>query len=280
MLPGNRMSRIKDLKRQLEAARDAIETLDADLAAGRLSDEEHARARAERERETGRLYVSLRRLQREAPESAKAADTPRDDVSAWRNPLVVVPLAVALLIAGVGAGVAIGRLVGGGTRADTVATGAARDAKPGISEIELQALRQAAAREDAPVPSLLQFAHGLLDSGRLDESRQIYERVLKREPRNAEAITHVGAVLFQQGRLEEALGKVEEALRIDPTYLHAHWDRAQYLFHGKRDYAAAMKAGEAFLKLVPQGPDAENMRALIAQAREQANRAPLAPRGR
>jgi hypothetical protein len=41
-----------------------------------------------------------------------------------------------------------------------------------------------------------------------------------------------------------------------------------------------MKAGEAFLKLVPQGPDAENMRALIAQAREQANRAPLAPRAR
>jgi tetratricopeptide (TPR) repeat protein len=275
------MSRIKDIKRQLEAARDAVETLDADLAAGRLSEAEHAAARAERERETGRLYVSLRRLQREASPALTPADIPREEVSAWRNPLVVVPLAIALLIAGVGAGVAIGRFAGGSTRGTEIAaTTAARDAKPGISDVELQALRQAAAREDAPVPSLLQFAHALLDSGKLDESRQVYEQVLRREPKNAEAITHVGAVLFQQGRLDEALGKVEEALRIDPTYLHAHWDRAQYMFHGKRDYAGAMKAGEAFLKLVPQGPDADNMRALIAQAREQANRAPLAPRGR
>ena len=59
------MSRIRDIKRQLEMASEAIETLDADLAAGRLGAEEHGRQRAEREREVGRLFVSLRRGQRE-----------------------------------------------------------------------------------------------------------------------------------------------------------------------------------------------------------------------
>jgi len=60
------MSRIKELKRQLEAVSEAIEALDADVAAGRLDAEAHARQRAEREREAGRLFVSLRIAQREA----------------------------------------------------------------------------------------------------------------------------------------------------------------------------------------------------------------------
>ena len=60
------MSRIKQLKRQLEAVSEAIEALDADLAAGRLDADAHARQRAEREREAGRLVVNLRIAQREA----------------------------------------------------------------------------------------------------------------------------------------------------------------------------------------------------------------------
>ena len=73
---------------------------------------------------------------------------------------------------------------------------------------------------------------------------------------------------YKNPRVDEALAKVEEALRIDPSYIHAHWDRTQYLFHGKRDFAGAVKAGEAFLKVVPDGPDADNVRRLIAEARQ------------
>ncbi|MBI2161613.1 MAG: tetratricopeptide repeat protein [Candidatus Rokubacteria bacterium] len=150
-----------------------------------------------------------------------------------------------------------------------------------MTEIELQALRQAAAREDAPTPSLLQLAHAALDQGRLDEARRVYERVLGREPRNVEAITHVGGVLFQEGRVDDALAKVEEALRIDPRYIHAHWDRTQYLFYGKRDFPAAVKAAEAFLAVAPQGPDADNVRKLMAEARQRAGKgAPLQPPAR
>ena len=82
----------------------------------------------------------------------------------------------------------------------------------------------------------------------------------------------MGGVLYQEGRVDEALAKVEEALRIDPRYIHAHWDRTQYLFYGKRDFAAAVKAAEAFLEVVPQGPDADNVRKLMAEARQQAGK--------
>jgi tetratricopeptide (TPR) repeat protein len=275
------MKSAKHLKQDLEAAAQALDALDADLAAGRVSADEHGRRRAEREREAGRLYVDLRRAQRAArARRAEPAGMPAPSSTGWwRNPVALVALAGVLVAGGIGAGMAASRWLqkppGGG--AETVAAaGAARP--PGMSPIELEALRQVAARDDAPVPSLLQLAHVALDEGRLDEARRLYARVLAREPRNAEAITHVGSVLYQEGRVDEALAKVEEALRIDPRYVHAHWDRTQYLFHAKRDFPAAIKAAEAFLAVVPQGPDADSVRRLLAEARrEQAPKPGTAP---
>jgi tetratricopeptide (TPR) repeat protein len=281
------MSRIRDIKRQLEAASEAIEALDAELAAGRLGIEEHRRRRAEREREAGRLFVSLRRGQRETGRPlAEQQPVPAEPRPAWfRSPLVVGAASVLLVVVGVGAGVGVARWFPGAQQASAPAPAPSPapvgDPSALMTEIELRALRQVAAREDAPIQSLLQLAHVALDRGRLDEARQVYERVLAREPRNVEAITHLGSVLFQEGRVDEALAKVEAALRIDPRYVHAHWDRTQYLFYGKRDFPAAVTAAQAFLAVVPEGPDAESVRKLMAEAQQQ--RAPgarLIPKGR
>ncbi|HET8532937.1 MAG TPA: tetratricopeptide repeat protein, partial [Methylomirabilota bacterium] len=180
---------------------------------------------------------------------------------------------VLLLVAGVGAGMAGARWLGGRPGGGAPVTApVASTGRPSVlmGEIELRALRQAAAREDTPIPGLLQLAHVALDQGRLAEARDVYGRVLARKPRNAEAITHLGAVAYQEGRVDEALAKVEEALRIDPGYIHAHWDRTQYLFYGKRDFPGTVKAAEAFLQVLPNGPDADNVRRLMGEPRAQA----------
>ena len=275
------MSRIRDIKRQLEMASEAIEALDADLAAGRLGVEEHGRQRAEREREAGRLFVSLRRGQRETGgHRAGQQPAPAGPRPAWfRSPLAMGAASVLLVVVGVGRWFT-------GTQeaaapAPALSPAPAGDPSALMTEIELRALRQVAAREDAPIQSLLQLGHVALDKGRLDEARLLYERVLAREPRNGEAITHLGGVLFQEGRVDEALAKVEAALRVDPGYVHAHWDRTQYLFYGKRDFPAAVTAAQAFLAVVPQGPDADSVRKLMAEAQQQkAMRPPFIPKAR
>lgn len=95
------------------------------------------------------------------------------------------------------------------------------------------------------------------------------------------SLHRAGCGIYQEGRIDDALKKVEEALRIDPTYVHARWDRTQYLFHGKRDFPAAAKAAEEFLKVVPEGPDADNVRKLMAEARQQGVKGiPLLPKAR
>jgi tetratricopeptide (TPR) repeat protein len=267
------LSRIKEIKRRLEATVEAIEALDAGLAAGRLDHDEHHRRQAEQERQAGRLLVSLRRAQREAGGQRAEPPAPTAERSGWlRSPPVIVAIGVLLLVAGVGAGIVGVRWLGGRQGAGAPVAGRVPSAGgPSVlmGDIELQALRQAAGREDSSIPSLLQLAHGALDQGRLDEARDVYQRVLAREPRNAEAITHLGAVAYQEGRVDEALAKVEEALRIDPGYIHAHWDRTQYLFYGKRDFPGVVKAGEAFLRVLPQGADADNVRRLMAEAQAQ-----------
>ena len=269
------MSRVKELKRQLDALAQGIEALDADLASGKLDADAHGRQRAEHERETGRLFVRLRRAQREArAREAERAEPPVVVTSSRRwltNPLVMAAGMVLLVAIGIGVGVTVARR-SGTTPAAGVPTAGAPPADLGsvTTGIELQALRQAVARDDAPIQSLLQFAHVALDQGKLDEARRAWERVLAREPRNVEAITHIGAVLFQEGRVDAALAKVDEALRIDPRYIHALWDRTQYLFQAKRDYPGAIKAAEAFLAVVPDGPDADNVKKLLAEARQKA----------
>jgi tetratricopeptide (TPR) repeat protein len=288
------MSLTKDLKRQLDELCLAIETLDSDLEAGRLDAGEHGRQRADREREAGRLLVTLRQTQRRARErdDGESGDHPRRPMPAersrsaesaarvLRSPVVLLPAAVLLVGVGVGGGVAIGRLfqpttVPVAATATPPSDGApvpADSASAALTPGEVEALRQAASREDATTDGLLRYAHIALDQGRIDEARRAYERVLAREPRNVEAITHIGAVLYAGDRVDEALAKVEEALRIDPRYIHAHWDRVQYLFQAKRDYPAAIKAAEAFLAVVPDGPDADNVRKLMAEAKQQARR--------
>jgi tetratricopeptide (TPR) repeat protein len=288
------LSGIRQTKRDLDTAVAGLEALDRALAEGRMTADEHARQRAERERAIGRLFLALRAARQGArPDADDERGThagrrrARDEVdeeragrrapgdAAPRSTVVIVTAAVLLLAAGIGGGVAVGRWLNASPRGSAPGGAAATSgAAPStvMSEIELQALRQAAARDDAPVPSLLQFAHVALDQDRVAEARQVYERVLLREPRNVEAITHIGGVLFKEGRVDEALAKVEEALRLDPQYVHALWDRVQYLHYGKRDFPAAVKAADAFLRVVPDGPDAENIRSLAAEARREASK--------
>ena len=266
------MSRISQIKSQLEAVTRAIDVLDADLAAGRLDDHEHYRRRAEHEREGGRLFVSLRRAQREAGGPGLPAVTPERRAGWLQSPPAIGAIGLLLLVVGVGAGVLGVRWFGArqGPGAPVAAPASPSGGGPSVpmSDIGLGALRLAAAREDTPIATLLQLAHVALEQGRLDEARREYGRVLGREARNVEAITHLGAVLYQEGRVDEALAKVEEALRIDSSYVHAHWDRTQYLFYGKRDFAATVKAAEAFLRVLPSGPDADKVRRLMGEARE------------
>lgn len=176
--------------------------------------------------------------------------------------------ALTLAMLGIGLGAVLGR-PGAADRAVTALVARPTSPEAGSSPVSpmLEKLRREVETENVSTRTLLDFCHLALDEGQIAAAIWGYRRVLKREPKSVEALTHVGVILYRGNHVDEGLARIDEALRIDPGYAHAHWDRAQILFHGKKDYAAAGRALEAFLALVPTGVDATTARSLLAEAR-------------
>lgn len=69
------------------------------------------------------------------------------------------------------------------------------------------------------------FAYGLgcllLQTARPAEALAEFERVLRLDPRHAEAHNNLGRALVQLGRPEEALRHVREAVRLNPNNAEA-----------------------------------------------------------
>jgi tetratricopeptide (TPR) repeat protein len=267
-------SRIEDLQRQLEAAYAAIQELDEDLAAGRISAADHADLKAKSERQAAGLVQRLREAERQARPSRKpAAPTGPTLGSRLKGPIGLTVGAVVLVVVGVGVGALLAR--SSTDQAPMVAAAPPAGMGGGImpggpsASAKLEALRREAEPENAPIPTLLAFAHAAMDEGQMAPAITTYKRVLARDPKNVEAITHLGGILFQANHVEQALAKLDEALAIDPDYAHAHWDRAHILFQ-IQDFAGAARTLEKFLTLIPTGEDADRARALLADARTRA----------
>jgi len=130
-------------------------------------------------------------------------------------------------------------------------------------------LRARLAQEPRDISALLALAHIHLDRQELDRAESLYRQVLALDAKNAEAITHMGNVLLARGQGEAALAKYEEALRVQPSYVHALWDKANFFQQVRHDYPEAIRAWEAFIQAVgPDSQDGRTGRAFIAQARE------------
>lgn len=284
------MTAREDLQRQLDAVYAAIQELDEDLAAGRMSEADHAELRRRSERQAAALLKRVRQAEQEAHQPPLLGTGPGPSVGArLRSPLVLTLGAVVLVVLGVAVGLLLGRSTSD-ERAGVGPGAVAMSAAPSGAAVsaELETLRKEVEGESAPTKKLLAFAHLALDEGQVPAAIWAYKRVLAREPKNAEAITHMAIILYQGGHVDQAVARIDEALRIDPKYAHAHWDRAHMLFTGKTDYPAAARALETFLALVPTGEDADRARAMLAEARRQAGpregrdrgTTPTAPAGR
>ncbi len=59
-------------------------------------------------------------------------------------------------------------------------------------------------------------------AGRLREAIGYYEEAIRDEPDYAEAHNNLGVVLSQTGRIQEAIGHYEHALQVKPDYVEAH----------------------------------------------------------
>jgi tetratricopeptide (TPR) repeat protein len=94
-------------------------------------------------------------------------------------------------------------------------------------------------------------------AGRVGEAIGHYEQALRVQPDLLEAHCNLGIALAQLGRLPEAIGHYEQALRIKPDYAEAHCNLGNALFRlGKP--REAMGDWEQALRIKPDYAEAEN----------------------
>jgi cytochrome c-type biogenesis protein CcmH/NrfG len=119
------------------------------------------------------------------------------------------------------------------------------------------------------VEALLGLAHVHLDQQRLDDAESLYRQVLSLEPRNVEAITHIGVIMAGRGQTRAALRQYDRALAIQSDYVHALWDKANLLQQVMQDYPAAIRTWEAFIRVVgADSQDAKTAQQFISEARD------------
>ena len=100
-------------------------------------------------------------------------------------------------------------------------------------------------KDATPECSLLPaFAHLAFDQKQFALAVPTGKWVLARDLNNVEALTHVGLILYRAIHVDQALARIDQALRIDPKYAHAHRDRAHILYETKKDLAGAPKSPE------------------------------------
>ncbi len=264
-LPPDAREELLDRKR---AALRALREIDFEHDAGHVSDVDHGELRARYEAEAAAILTDLDRLGAEpaAPEP-RHREAPAVARPAWRHPLTATVAALAL----VGFGIVVG-------------AGLVRNSEPDRTEGPMPGSRPLASLAPSPaspdggggrpispemLAGMLKAARSSLFEGQYNEAIAAYQAILKRDPRNVDAMTHLGLIVAIGGHADSALETFERALAIDPNYPAALLYRGQVLYEAKQDVAGAIRSWEKFVAVGPPGEDRERVTKLIAEARAQ-----------
>ena len=231
-----------------DAALRDLEAIEAQRAAGLLDDGTAERLWARYAREA--LATQDATGTRDAPEGSGSLV---DDKPTGRGPWAR-PLGILVLVAGAAAATTVGLDVtdrGAGefvtgneaTASSRGATGQGRD----LSQVTNEELEEVVAANPDVVAMRLRLAHRYLDDGELDRAVQHYLQVLERED-DPEAMSHLGWILFTQGRVDLAAPLLEASRRLDPQEPEAIWFQANLLLYGQDDAGAAIPLLEDLLR--------------------------------
>lgn len=272
-IPETPRERLLESKR---AALRALRELQFEHGAGHVSDDDYAELRARYEAEAAALIRELDALGPDpapAPRPAAAArPEPAPARAGWRHPLAVGTTAVALVAFGVALGVGVVRY----TEPDPLAGMPLPGSRP-LATLEPGPGPAAAGGGGALAPGMLQgmlqAARSSLFAGRYGEAIAAYQAVLKREPDNVDALTHLGLIVYIGGHTDHALENFERSLALQPDYPPALLYRGQVLLEARQDYAGAIASWERFAAVVPAGEDRDRVLAFIEAAKALARNA-------
>ncbi|PYN93030.1 MAG: hypothetical protein DMD91_31105 [Candidatus Rokuibacteriota bacterium] len=255
----------EQLAEQKRMALGALRELEFEHGAGHISDDDFRDLRARYEAEAAQILMELDRLgpapsPRAVPQAPAA---PRR--SAWQHPVAAAIAAVVLVGFGVALGAGIVR-----HSAPEPSTGTPMPGSRPLADLSPSpATGDGPPRAIAPevLRGMLEAARASLFAGRYGEAIAAYQAVLKRDPKNVDAMTHLALIVAIGGHVDTALESFDKALAIDPSYAPALLYRGQILYESKNDRDGAIRSWERFIALVPSGEDHDRVAKMIEDAK-------------
>lgn len=227
------VDRVAVIDDEVEFALRSLDDLEAEHAAGQLSDERFDRLHAEY---VARAADAMRRRRREVTKRPRA---PR------RSRVVVLAVIVALALAATAVGTTLQHGAHPRAQGQTI-TGDTTTVGGGSASLDAQAER-------------------LLASGDVTGALQAYLHAIRADPRDVEALSYAGWISFLGGAPDKARPLLDAAVRADPSYPDGHAFRGIVLFRAAHDRAGAAAELREYLRLVPSGEMSSQVRAVLAQ---------------
>ena len=274
----------EQLAEDRRAALRTLRELEFEHDAGHVSDADYADLRARYEAETAVILAELDRLGPAPMSSPPAAPAPATPARGFRHPASIAVAAVALVVFGVALGVGIVRYTEPDANAGAPMPGS-RPLTGGGGEMPSAANAPRGPVTPEILQGMLQAARASLFARRYNEAIAAYQAVLKRDPNNVDALTHMGliAAIAAQGEhgaemIDRALDLFDRALAQDPNYPPALLYRGQILYEVRNDVPGAIKSWEKFIAVSPPGEDRDRVVNMLADARSQSPKPTTAPK--
>ncbi|MGH7845331.1 MAG: tetratricopeptide repeat protein, partial [Candidatus Binatia bacterium] len=99
----------------------------------------------------------------------------------------------------------------------------------------------------------------------LPEAIDAFKRAATLDPNRPEPHAYMGLILAQAGHYDGAFLAFDRALKDNPNFALALWGKGMLLFHVKKDLAGARANLEKVLRLMPAGPEREEVQKTLVE---------------
>jgi len=249
----------------------SLEDLDAEHAAGGLSDERYEQLRAEYTARAADLaraeqgaQVRERRRPSRSDDEARARKVRRGavrPVPGNRRRRRVIAVVATLALAGLGTTGTLG-LLGGPGSSGTATTPSAAAAS---LDATVAALRRTVAENPQDAGAHDALANALAQTGDLPGALKEFDAAVSADPNDAVALAYSGWIALLAGSPDKALDRLAKAEATAPGYPDAHAFRGIALLRSGGDPAEARAELERYLQLAPDGPMTQQVRDVIEQ---------------
>jgi len=125
---------------------------------------------------------------------------------------------------------------------------------------------EARAKENPADPQVLTaLARAYFNAGRLQDSRQTYEKALVQKPDDGALRLELAMTCFLLSDYDRAIAVLEEEIRLHPDNPEARYLYGQVLAVGKQDYRRGIQELEQFIALAKTGEDVARARRMIVE---------------